>query len=462
MWVLSGILVMLLTAMVLINAIDDELTPEVVALVERARTEQVAQEDNAYFAVRGLHAPIGEDIVAFGRALHAADQQQVSARYDEGADTAAQPPLSVGPLRFLGESANLCTVWNLSLYDNGVCRFKADTDRMLQDNSELLRRYYSLLSFRTYEEPAMTLLPLEPDLIGLMRLANVDMERKLERGQRAEAAKLIARNLAFWRRALDGKLGRVAEAHVRVNYSYSLFALSDLLWRTPQLLDETDLPNAIGKPIAPNPERLRDQRDRTFMEVYLVTQGSDLLFAGNPDRSRNPALRWLDNRLFQRNATLNAYLECLDKYYSVRMLSGAELQAKVAAHRDREADSIWDQLINVTGRRVLHWICPGQSTYQMLDFESRLEARRRLLLLEIKLLGSKRPASSYPELLLTSGSDLHDPETGKPARWDADRRMLYFEDGWGCIADNSWVNLGPTTKFVRCPSRGESREGEAR
>jgi hypothetical protein len=461
MWVLSGIVVILLTAMVLLNAVDDEPTPEVVALIERARTEQIAQEDNAYFAVRGLHAPIGQDIVAFGRALHAADQREVRGRYGNGTYVTGQPPASIGPLRFTGESMNLCTVWNVSLYNNGVCRFQAETDRMLQDNSELLRRYYSLLSFRTYEEPATTLLPLEPDLIGLMRLANVDMERKLERGKRSEAATLIARNLAFWRRALDGKFGRVAEAQIRVNYSYSLFALSELLWRTPELLDEADLPNAIGKPIARNPERLRHQRDRAFMDVYLAEEGS-LLYADNPDRGRNPAFRWLDNRLFMRNATLNAYLTCLDEYYSARMLSGAELQAKVATRRERELDSVWGEFVNVTGRRLLRWICPNQNSHWMLDFESRIEARRRLLLLEIKLLGSKRPASSYPDLLRATGSDLNDPETGKPARWAAGRRMLYFEDEQGCIADDSWVNLGPTTKFVRCPSRGESVEGEAR
>ena len=76
---LVGIPVLLLLAIVIINAFDEELSPEVVALVRRAQSEQIAQQGNAYYAVRGLHAPSGQDIeVADG---HLTPRTSVASRH---------------------------------------------------------------------------------------------------------------------------------------------------------------------------------------------------------------------------------------------------------------------------------------------------------------------------------------------------------------------------------------------
>jgi len=72
--------------------------------------------------------------------------------------------------------------------------------------------------------------------------------------------------------------------------------------------------------------------------------------------------------------------------------------------------------------------------------------------LEIRLLDSKVQLTKYPALLQSVDAGLYDPVTGKPAKWDADRRIIYFERENGCIGDRLWVSLGPTRDFTRCPS----------
>ncbi len=446
-----GLPVVLLAVIGLVNTFDEDLKPEVVELVKRAETEQIAKEGNAYFSIRGLHAPQGQDIELAGRRLDEADRQEMEAFKRGGDLKRIWPPVPAGAPKFDGESANLCTVTMDSLYEHGVCKFQAETDRMFRENSELLRRYYRLLDYRTYEEPATIPPHTDADLVGLMRLANVDMERKLDRGQLDEAARLIVRNLAFWRNALDGKYRLISEAIIRVNYGYSLITLSELLWRKPGLLKRADFRSALGEPMTPNTARLQAQMDREFMNTYLARRGSDLLFPEWPGTSTHPMLKWVANRLYQKNATLNGYHACLEKYYSVRALSGAEHERALSKYQDFDLNGgLDDLLVNLAGKLALREICPKHSWFDLSPY-GMLEARRRLVLLEIRLLDSKLSPAKYPALLQSADPNLHDPVTGKPAKWDAKQHIVYFERD-GCIWERLWVSLGPTKDFTRCRS----------
>jgi hypothetical protein len=446
-----GLPIALLTTIWLLNAFDADLNSEVASLVKRAEAEHIAQEGNSYFPMRGLHVPPGQHIEAAGRALHASDQHEAEvAKSDDGrGGSLPDPP---GTLRFQGETLNLCTTIDDSLYEGDVCKFQADTDRMFRENSELLRRYYDLISYKTYEEPARTFASPDSDLVSLMRLANVDMERKLDSGQPAEAAALIAQNLAFWRRALDGRYRLITEAVFRVNYSYSLLTLSQLLWRHPELARSADLRAAVGEPVNAHPDRLQAQMDREFMGVYLAKRGSDLLFPDWPGSKTHPVLKRVADRLYQRNATLNGYYACLATYYAVRRLRGIEHQRAVSQYRDYDIDWGLGVLINPTGKLALREICPKRYWFDTLGSSDVLEARRRLVLLEMRLLGTGVPPSNYPALLLSAGSALHDPVTGKPAKWDAERNIIYYQRDEGCIEGRLWVRLGRGSNFAECPS----------
>jgi len=447
-----GLLVVVVAGIWLLNVFDEDLSPEVVALVKRVEAERIAQQGNVYFPIRGLHAPRGQDIEAAGRALDEADRREIEALKKDGDPKRIWLPTAPGALKFEGESSNLCTVIQDSLYERGVCKFQVETDRMFRDNAELLQRYYRLLDYHTYQEPATFPPHIDPDLISLMRLANVDMERKLDRGLVAEAGKLMLRNLGFWRNALDGNYRLISQAILQVNYSYSLTTISELLWRNPGLLNKTDFRSALAEPINPSTARLQAQMDREFMNVYFAREGSDLLFYEGTDGGASPVLKWLANQLYQRNTTLNGYHACLQKYYAVRALNGLEHDRAVSKYQDYDiGEELGDLVTNLSGKLALRSICPKGSWLETMSDEV-LEARRRLVLLEIKLLDSELAPARYPALLQGADATLHDPVTGKPAKWDANRRIIYFERENGCVGDRLWVRLGPTRDLARCPS----------
>ncbi|HEX9451660.1 MAG TPA: hypothetical protein VF934_09640 [Burkholderiales bacterium] len=454
-----GLFVLLLTSIWVINVFDEDLNPEIVALVKRAESEQIAQQGNAYFSIRGLNAAKGQDIEVAGRALDEADRRALEAFKNDDDAKRISAPDPANALKFEGQSSNLCTVTEDYLYERGVCKFLAETERMFQDNVELLQRYYSLFDYGIYEEPATFASYPQRDLISLMRLANVDMERKLYQGQIEHAAKLMARNLAFWRNVMGGKYRLLSEAVVRVNYNYSLTALSDLLWRKPGMAKSADFRVAIGEPIMSSTKGLQGQMDREFMNAYLVKKGSDLLYIdaygggtiyGGSARS---VLKWIADRMFQKNATFNDYHACLKKYYDVRALSGAERDQAISSYKAYEMEESSGTLVsNIAGKIALQSMCPKRYWFDALVADNFLEARRRLVLLEINLLSSKRPESAYAALLRDSNAGLHDPVTGEPAKWDAERRTIYFERVKGCSEERLRVTLGPAKEFAHCPS----------
>jgi hypothetical protein len=447
-----GLFVVFLAAIGILNAFDETLNPEVLALVQRVETDQIAKDGNAYFFIRGLHAPLGRDIELAGKSLDEADRHEVAALRAGDKRKVLTPPAPPGTLKFEGDSWNLCTVTQDYLYERGVCKFAAETDRMFHDNSELLRRYYRLLEYRVYEEPALVPPRPDPDLVGLMRLANVDMEREIDQGRLDEAARQMVRNLAFWRNALAGKYRLISEALMRVNYSYSLITLSELLWRHPKLIDRADFRTALAEPMQPNPASLRAQMDREFMSFYFVQRGADLLLFEGSGRSNSLVLKWVADHLYRRNATLNAYYTCFQKYYSVRASSGMEYEQAVAQYQNYDIEvGPGDLFVNLTGKLALSEQCPMQHWFN-ISRGNILEARRRLVLLEMRLLDSKLPPERYPALLQSADAGLRDPVTQAPAKWDAQRRIIYFEHEKGCFSEGHWVALGPAQDFNPCRS----------
>jgi hypothetical protein len=198
--------------------------------------------------------------------------------------------------------------------------------------------------------------------------------------------------------------------------------------------------------------------DREFMNVYFVGQGADLLLYPGSGRNSSPVLKWVANRLYQRNATLNAFHECLKRYYDVRALSGRAYDAAVAQYRDYRVEDEVRTVVNLTGKLALSSVCP--KSYWFDDFDSeRLEARRRLVLLELALLERKLPKTAYPAVLETSDMGLRDPVTGAPAKWDQDNQIVYFEREKGCLSDGHWISLGPPRSYNRCRPPGLNQSG---
>jgi hypothetical protein len=106
-----------------------------VALIRRAETEHIKQEGNAYFALVGLSAPQGQDIEAAGRRLHDENQRRLAAPDKTTEFRAVDPYSQPGALEFKGDLGRMCSVWRDYLYENGVCKFQAESDRMMAETT---------------------------------------------------------------------------------------------------------------------------------------------------------------------------------------------------------------------------------------------------------------------------------------------------------------------------------------
>jgi hypothetical protein len=189
---------LLVAAMLIAGTLDEKLKAEVVDLVEGVESEHITEQGNAYFALLGFEAPVGADMVETGRKIYGADMRQLEmARQGLDYTYVSQTDRS-NFLKFKGEASSLCSVNRDYLYENGVCKSQAETERMLIDNRELLSRYYQLLDYRALEQPLLGFW-VANEILSVQRLAQVDIERMLRSGKVSEAASLLTKNLQFWR-----------------------------------------------------------------------------------------------------------------------------------------------------------------------------------------------------------------------------------------------------------------------
>lgn len=450
MVILLALPLLVLAVMLLASMFDVELKPEIVELVRRIETERIAENGNAYFALVGLEAPSGENIFEAGKRIHEEDLRQLET-FREGLaykTTGKSEPTNF--VKFKGNASSICSVINNHLYENGVCKFQAETEQMLLNNRELLARYYELIQNRFLEEPVLAQMWMANNVISLEQLAQADIERKLQGGELSKAAALLTRDLAFWQGLYQGKYRLISEAVLQVGYGFRIGAISELVLRWPKLLQNAELKAVIAKPLPRGPSILQAQMDREFMNLYFVRDGSELVFNLPTENDRKSAEWWFGNRFYRKNATLNAFHACLKKFYAVRALTGPEQERAVQSLSNYEP-SVLGLVTNLTGEIGLYSACPKRSWLQSID-DSRPEARRILVALQTMLLERKIRESAIPVFLENTDLSLRDPRTGQAAMWDPRYRVVYFTRRDGPQFTGLWVRLDQKGGFEgNCP-----------
>lgn len=430
---------LLLVVMPVAGFFDDELSQEVVDLVRRMDAEGIEQEGNAYFALVGLTAPSGTDIMQAGRRIHEEDLRQIEmARKGLDYNGIRQPDRS-NLLKFKGESSSICSVSNDYLYEEGVCKSQSETDRMLSDNRELLARYYRLLEYKTLVEPPLAQLWVANDVISLQRLAQADIEKRYQKGEISKATELLVQDLAFWQGLQRGKYHLLSGVVLQVGYSLRITAVSELLLRWPNLLRNAELKAVIAEPFHRESSILQAQMDLEFMKLYFVRNGSEAILDQWTDRDKKSSLKWFADRLYRRNATLNSFHGCLREFYTARASKIEEQESAVGSFSDRRV-GIAGLLTNLTGEMTLYSWCPKRLWLENLD-HSRSEARRNLVMLQIMLLERKIPEAAIPAFLENADPSLRDPKTGKAAMWNPQRRVAYFSRSDRPQVTGLWVRL---------------------
>jgi len=436
--------------------IDEELEPTVLELVQRIRTEKIAEKNNAYFALSGFAAPAGRDIVDVGLTAYESDQRWLALALQGKHRNNVTRTEQQAALKFKGDYQSICTIRDVHLYHNGVCKTQAETDLMLVENRELLNRYYRLIEYTILEEPFLGTRWWQNDLLKVSRLAQADIEQRLSSGDSAKAVELLVKDLWFWSNVYGGKYHLISQAILQVGIGLRVGGISEMLLRWPQLLDNAELRTAIARPFPEESSILGAQMDREFTNLYFVNIGSDALFGTPWQADTSPFLKWFADRFYRKNATLNGYRACLSDFYVLRAKRGEERRAGVRSFSAYDP-AVWGLITNLTGEIVLMTACPKAHWLDSTEF-TRAEARRVLVMLQIMAMEHKISDAAMPGFLQNASSDLRDPQTGKPAMWDAKHRIIYLARDDNVQFSGLWVPVDKDGGFnYDCPDPPKSK-----
>ena len=290
---------LLVAAVVLANAFDEGVHPEVKAYLDE-RPRAPAEHRNGYFQVVGL-AALGAEPHAEGRA-YVAGIAAAQARRLEGLEAAwpQLPMLTIPPV--LRGAEGLCAMDSGAPCAAAVAAHPREAAKLVEENAVLLQRYRRLLEYPEYLETHRMLhyetpLPAFLPLTAAQSLFHVQSALDLAQGRALQVAYDVERSVRFSRRMLAGAttmVGKmVASAHARRAALFASEALPAVARADRQALAR------IARALAP-----LSPRERSLAEAHRAELAMFSSVLGVCD---DAAGLWgaVNCHFFQPNATLN-------------------------------------------------------------------------------------------------------------------------------------------------------------
>lgn len=416
--------------LLIINAFDQEIRPEALAFVDFSK-EQIPDEQNAYFALMGHAAPLGDDPHQKGIEIINVHNRRVSEvrGYDPTIGDIRDKVLGPKKLVFQGKAMELCdrnSVRCLSAY-----REKARVIReMLRANRLLVERYYQLYRYphfrETAKESAYVLVPFDDSATNALVRAAIGLQA--HDGQIHEALKALQRDTRFWRlvfgecRTLIEKM--IAIARVRRNVQL----LSEIIASRSLNGKDINIAREILTPLSGSELDFQKVfRSEFAFTKNIIENTSDW---GEQDDTWSESSPWyfLARPLFKTNATINLMYERHRDLAALAQLPPDRLMKQLVLEEsksDSGAQRInWHFVYNPMGKLLADM---GRAPYiEYLGRTQNLGALIRLVTLQLFAKERGVSDSQMQSYLAQTEAGLMNPYTGEPARWDAQNRSLYF------------------------------------
>ncbi len=430
-WV-SGLLLLLLgVAFGLwagINAFDEELSPESKKLLAREGAA-LKDEDNAYYALWGMTAAEGADPHAVGKRVSVA-----LAAKQAGSDVAAPGSgydAEIKKLKPSPEIAKLCD-W---VKEDCYAKLAAAVDRadpFVQENATLLGRYAALGRYKGYSDPLTPgIASAFPPFQDVSNLATLDLLAAIAQAKRGDAVaglKRIGSGIPAARMFLassDQLVPKVVFVNVLHRHAVVVAGLA------------ADFPDAvaaeqaqIAKWLAPlTPE------ERSIAPVFRYEfEALHNFFADLTRDSRSWAVlgessntpEWVKMRFIQPNASTNMLAVMMSDEKGLTALPAdrllAELPALEQRRAARKASHEGFSVRNPVGRRFVEDTAADYTQYVLRMHD--LDAHLRLTALAVEIRARKLESGAIAAFVAAAVAPAVDPYTGKPFKWDAEKREL--------------------------------------
>ncbi len=408
------------------NSIDEELNPEIPALLERL-SRPVPEEGNAYYYMVGMWAgPETGDIVKAGIAVQEVLREratQTPGVFLEEQDYGALGylDLDIGDLSRCGSG------------DRPDCvRFmrerRQDYARAMAQYRLLLARYDRLFEYERYLEPMPTGGPWTGNSLALHRLYLADIVSRWDRGERQPALVRLARAHEFWR--------RVASADTSLLTRMIAISILDMDYHVlPVLMDDCGDCRSYAEPLSTMLSAFSNDEfamHEVFMREFAWIAGSLSELSGEIERELfgEGMDGFLLASFYKPNATLNSFHDLhgrLAQAFSLPPRDYLAARPDLEAYLARKSSpTLVDMYFNAVDSILAAIAIPDYRIYYERSFA--LEDRRRLIALRWRLRDEGIAADGVAAFLAGLDAEVYGSiATGKLPRHDADAGVLRFD-----------------------------------
>jgi len=421
-WIIA-VLAVLGGLLVIGNAFDEDLRPEVAAYLKPDAPSRLPDDQNAYFALAGLGAPASEQPHDAGRKWVGAVKDAV-ARRSRG-ESAAWPKASTAR-----PAPEFCVPGKSSCL--AAAREKeGEARKFVADYALLLARYRALHAYPGYAETmeysdlGQPFPPLVP-VLSAQRAFHVDAALRLAQGEVDAVLADLEKEIAFLRRMLAGSnllIGRMVANRL---LQRSTLMASDIMARHREAASS----RAAGLAQALQPLAAEERRmDAALRHEFRFLRNSFLHILQYPELAGDSWIMGLARLFFAPNATANAEHPFRKSWLDADALPATGL---AGVHKQASAapqSPAWMAWYNPIGKLLVLPSLDGNAFEAYIKAMHDLDGVVRLVALQSEIVAKGVKDEDLPQFLAAADKRYANPWTEKAMQWDAKTRQLYFEPG---------------------------------
>ena len=429
-WLFWGALALLLVV-IAINAFDEDLAPETIALLA-APPNPYSNEQNLYLAVTGFDAPQGESPVAFGL-------EKVK-EYEDGLDVRLKDPrialedLSKKNPQLLGFKGEIdfCRPFQMSCWTK-IESHKSEIEKLLDNNRELYQRYLALKGFTGYYDTATpsvySTLGYTPSQIRPLFLANFAVQMKSRNSSQQKTVLMdIDRDIRVWRTMLGGEAGLLSKMIAVIYLQEDYLMLSDMI--ADSTIDLSSFSNELEHLAMPI-----DQGDWKIGKAFTYEfrmMTNMLSQMGRDADAQLDAAKWWERlwghlwfHFYKARATVNLNAKTMQQLITI---ADGEPEKTYAA---RDAYSTWVRknltfglnfAYNPVGKTLVGTPLPPYENYLLRAYDGA--ALQRMVKLGYEIRRQKIAATDIPAFIHQHPEWATHPVSGQSFSWDAEKSEI--------------------------------------
>jgi hypothetical protein len=417
--------------LVAINVFDEDLNPEAVAFANFSG-EEVAPEQNGYYAWVGFRVPVGENPHTRGVQIVAQINEKLDLTPREAIDTKVF--LGEKALKFTNNLAGLCG------RDATGClgRYRAKTgeiEKQVREYKVLLERYRALYGYPHFHETIKPRIyaPLFYDPVSVSGLVRAQHALLALRGDHQQALRQLRDDTLFWRRILIDSRSLVGKMIAVAAIQRNAQLTSEIVARYPTNQNSLALAAQAMQPLTAQERDLtKAYRNEFALHMHFFTT--------LPAEQREPCTavsftdcaidRLTTTFLFKPNATINRSFMNYRETAARSKLPAPEFlkqtnETQASDQYDWDWLTSWHFAYNPIGKILNAIAVPTYDSYTARVHN--LDGFLRLVSLSLAAKGQAIHDTDMPGFIARAEPNLRNPYTNDPMLWDAGNRVIYFD-----------------------------------